>query len=85
MPAPELIDPVNAMAIATSFGQTMAIAGQGLGFATEKMRLNALAADKEISTREAQAMQEVRTSGQAREILQANAAQRAPVVDPSKP
>jgi hypothetical protein len=76
----DLVDPVNASAIATSFGQTMAIAAQGHGFVTEKMRHNALQADKEISTREAQAMQEVRTSAQAREILQARSAADQPQV-----
>jgi hypothetical protein len=43
-------------------------------FVMERQRLKAMEQDEKIGTREAQAMQEVRQSAQAREILQARAA-----------
>ncbi len=78
MAAPDLIDPVNASLLATSFGQSLALSGQGMTFVMERQRLKAIEMDEKIGTREAQAMQEVRTSAQAREILQARAAQDQP-------
>lgn len=74
MAAPELIDPVNASLLATSFGQSVSMAAQGMTFVMERQRLKAMEQDEKIGTREAQAMQEVRQSAQAREILQARAA-----------
>lgn len=74
MAGPDLIDPVNASLLATDMAQTLAEGRKNAEFTSTQSRLLFLAGLEKIGTREAQAMQEVRTSAQAREILQANAA-----------
>lgn len=75
---PAFIDPVNAAAVANMFSQTAAITQHGFSFVSEQARANFLSNANKVDMREATAMQEVRTSSQAREILQANAAQLSP-------
>jgi len=53
-------------------------AADGSSFIAEQSRLQYLEGKDKLGVREAQAMQEVRTSAQAREILQARAASDQP-------
>lgn len=78
MPAPDLVDPVNASLLGTAAAQTLDQANKGFAFVSEQSRLSHLRSDREVGVREAQAMQEVRQSAQAREILQARAAADQP-------
>lgn len=78
MPAPELIDAVSASLLATDFAHSLATHRANAEFAANHSRLGYLSGLEKLGVREAQAMQEVRTSAQSREILQARSAMNQP-------
>lgn len=78
MPAPELIDPVNASLLATDFGHNLAQHRVNAEFSSTQARLMHLQGMEKVGVREGIAMQEARQSAQAREILQARAASTQP-------
>ena len=80
MAAPDLIDQTTASLLAGQAAKDLHQIGVGQTFVMEQARMAHLRADREVGMREATAAQELRTSAQAREILQANAAANQPVV-----
>jgi hypothetical protein len=77
MPA-DLFDPVSAQLLTTHAINGSQRQADDAAFISAQSRLGYLESKEKIGTREAQAMQEVRTSAQAREILQARAASDQP-------
>lgn len=78
MPAPEVFDSVTASLLTMHAVNGAQRQADDSGFVATQSRLGYLESKEKIGTREAQAMQEVRTSAQAREILQARAASDQP-------
>lgn len=75
---PEIFDPVSAQLLTTHAINGAQRQADDSAFVAAQSRLGYLESKEKIGTREAQAMQEVRTSAQAREILQARAASDQP-------
>lgn len=73
-----VLDPVTASLLTTHALNGAQNLSNGAAFVAEAARTNFLEGKLQVGTREAQAMQETRTSAQAREVLQARAASGQP-------